>query len=1319
MMKEGLEIIDDKIYGRVKPSIYAFKTNTVPNFLKVGDTYRPVRIRLDEWRNHYKRLTPVFEQEAMVDSDTFFRDYAVHDFLIENDHRRAEADDFGEGVYRSNEFFYHAESEDVQDAIEDIHADFNKEVHKYTFYNAEDRLPLKEGVYERNQDWEPRENQEAVIDNFMRAYNKGRKNLLMYAVMRFGKSFTALCCAKKMGARLVVVVSGKADVKAEWQKNVQRPRILEGYFFLNANDLTANPDIISQSLDENKNLVVFLTLQDLQGKTIKERHKDLFHLNEQGMIDLLIVDESHFAARSDETGKVLKAVGGDYRSEDKGYDNTLDDLKEKLKLFTPRVTLHLSGTPYRILLDGEFQKEDIIANIQYRDIIEAKEAWDAENLDTQDEWKNPYYGFPEMIRFAFNLNESSERLLKSMTKDGEDYKLNELFKPVSTVKDRIGTEHKKFLHEQEVYDLLAAIDGKHNEDDKYVVDGIFSFLAYPKIKENNMCRHIVMVLPFRVSCDAMEEMLKTREFDNLKDYEILNISGFECPGKYETSTEQVVADIEKFEKEGKKTITLTVGKMLTGSTVEQWDTMVFLRDTSSAQVYDQAIFRLQNKYLKTIRSADGKEVIVQNMKPQTLLVDFDLTRMFVMQHKKTLIGNTNRELRGNENLVDQLAFELHVSPIILMNKDKIKEVEAVDIIDYIREYSSNHSLHDEAEGLTVDENLFLDEAIVDILSKQPEFGGQKGIFKQKPVMGEGDDIDLPDDEGPSATGKPTTTSDEVTNVQEGDVKSVLVRKLKTYQFKILLFAYLTETEVHSLGDIVNCIKADRANRVIAYHLEVSSMELELFRKAINPMALINLDNKIQNSNELGRERNTDIKTALKQLNRLSASEVTTEPDIAAAMVNLFPSDVTAQSRFLCFAGKTGEFEYALIERYGPDIKSNIFTIPTSGVTYECTRKMFKLMGIPTENILYPYTSFDLINPDKQQIITQRIMELNFTAAIGNPPYQEHDGGAGESSRPLYNEFVTALNGCQLPYYVMIMPSRWMTGGKNLDEFRSQMLNDRRIRELHDFWHPEDVFPYTNNRGGVCYFLRDREYDNVLNLTKVVTHYSKKNIYQCRRPFKLENMDIFFRNSKAVPILEKVVARGDGFLEDYISAAKAFGLRTFFVNDPRFMNTSDECTNPVKCYGNRGRVGYVERNVITSHKQWIDKWKVFVPESNNIGTELRDDNQNSFVGAPETVCTESFLVVGADLHLNEESAQHLSDYLRTRFARFMLSLAKIGQHGTSSTYCFVPLQDFTRSWTDADLFKKYQLSPDEVKYIESMIKPMMDEKAEQMELNFVK
>ena len=120
---------------------------------------------------------------------------------------------------------------------------------------------------------------------------------------------------------------------------------------------------------------------------------------------------------------------------------------------------------------------------------------------------------------------------------------------------------------------------------------------------------------------------------------------------------------------------------------------------------------------------------------------------------------------------------------------------------------------------------------------------------------------------------------------------------------------------------------------------------------------------------------------------------------------------------------------------------------------------------------------------------------------------------------------------------------------------------------------------------------------------------------------------------------------------------------------------------------------------------IDKWKVFIPESNNIGTELNDDNQNSFVGAPQEICTETFLCVGAELNLTQQSARNLSNYLRTKFARFLLSLAKISQHGTSKTYRFVPLQDFNEEWTDEKLYKKYSLTQQERNYIESSIKSM--------------
>ena len=301
--------IDSLIQGRVDPYIYAFETNTVPNFLKVGDTYRPVSVRLDEWRKVYKDLKKQYEHIAKVDDRTYFRDYSVHDFLMRNGFRRIEKGDISEKIYLSNEFFLNAKKENVEQAISDIQDSFEKKDNRYAFYDAEENLPLGDFDFKRDADWKPRENQKQVIESFSSAVKKGRTNLLLFAVMRFGKSFTSLCCAKAMGAKLVVVVCGKTAVRSEWKENVQRPKMLEGFSFADSESMKRNPTIVSDTLSQGQSVVVFLTMQDLLGADIKSRHADLFTLNEQGKLDLLIIDETHFGARAEEFGKVLGSSG--------------------------------------------------------------------------------------------------------------------------------------------------------------------------------------------------------------------------------------------------------------------------------------------------------------------------------------------------------------------------------------------------------------------------------------------------------------------------------------------------------------------------------------------------------------------------------------------------------------------------------------------------------------------------------------------------------------------------------------------------------------------------------------------------------------------------------------------------------------------------------------------------------------------------------------------------------------------------------------------------------------------------------------------------
>ena len=1063
--------LDSIIHGRVDPYIYAFETNTYPNYLKVGDTYRPVGVRLDEWRKVYADLQKKYEHIAKVDEKTYFRDYAVHDFLIRNGFRRIEKSDVNQNVYFSNEFFKNAKKENVEEAVKDIQKSFDNRENRYSFYDVEENLPLGNFEFERNADWKPRKNQQEVIDNFSKAVKKGRSNLLMFAVMRFGKSFTSLCCAKAMNAKLVVVVCGKTAVRSEWKENVQRPKILDGFCFVDSNAMTRNEKIISEKLSEGNTVVVFLTMQDLLGEDIKNRHKDLFALNGQNKIDLLIIDETHFGARAEEFGKVL---GLSKAEKSKGYDDSFADLENQIKVFSPRVKLHLSGTPYRILLDNEFESDDIVGMVQYSDIINEKEKWDRENIE-KDEWENPYYGFPQMIRFAFNLNESAKAKLEGLKNNGYSYDLDELFSPESTAKD--SENHNKLKYKNEVLDLLKAIDGSKTDEN------IFSFLNYEKIKKNYMCRHIVMVLPFCASCDAMELLLKSEKFNNLGEYEIINIAGFDCDRNLNKAdyAARVKEKIEKFESEGKKTISLAVGKMLTGSTVKEWDTMIFLRNTSSPQNYDQAIFRLQSQYVKTIKSdeepcgrADGK-IIKQDMKPQTILVDFDPVRMYTLQHKKALISNINNLERGNEVLEGKLRRELEIAPIIYMNHSKLQKVEAKDIVDSIRNYNANKSMMDETFDIEIDSRIFEDDSICSIIEKQPEITAKGIKFEQSAYTADenGDDLETPGISEVSPDDFPENENAQSKENQQKNEKDnkTLICKLQGYYFKLLLFAFLSEQEEKTVSDIITHIERDTDSQRIAKNLLIDVKELKLVREKINPQILSYLEDKIHNINDLGKEITAEkIGVALRKMSRLSVSEIVTPDKVCDELVKNLPSELSDESKFLDIASKTGEFASALVKKYGDDVKKNVYSIPTSPVTYECTRKIYKLLGLPVEHVYSTFTSYDLIDNSKNETLLKELKDMNFDTIVGNPPYQETM--TETSDNPIYNLFYDkAFELCKK--VSLITPARYLfNAGKTPKEWNEKMLNDEHLKVAFYEQDSSKLFPDTDIKGGLAITYRD-------------------------------------------------------------------------------------------------------------------------------------------------------------------------------------------------------------------------------------------------------
>ncbi len=1309
-----IQILEELIIGRVEPHIYAFTTETIPNYLKVGDTYRPVETRLNEWRKHFPELQKKFQELAKVDEETFFRDFAVHKYLENEIQKSRLLPDSLESIpYYSNEFFKDVIPNDLDNAIIDIKDSHKNNDTKYQFYKFEDsHIPIVH-TYNRTETYKPRPNQKETIERFKEAIKNDRKNLLMYAVMRFGKSFTSMSCAVEMDAKIVLIVSAKADVREEWKKTVESHEKFDGFIFLDSNSLLQSDSILKEKVEANKKVALFLTLQDLQGDEIKTKHKEVF----ENQIDLLLIDETHFGARAQEYGKVLKDLKTkkELNNEIKLNDDSLDELEKNTKSLKPKVRIHLSGTPYRILMNSEFTKDDIIAFYQFTNIAEDQQLWNEQNLIKDDvkEWDNPYYGFPQMVRFAFNPNESSRKRINELKKLGITYAFSELLKPKSILKDKDNQLHKKFVYEQEIIDLLNVIDGTENDNN------LLSFLDYDKLKNGKMCRHIVCVLPYRASCDAFEELIKSNQFKNLSTYEIINISGVENDKIYK-DTQSVKSKISKCESENKKTITLTVNRMLTGSTVPEWDTMLYLKDTASPQEYDQAIFRLQSQFIKVYKEPDG-DIVKYNMKPQTLLVDFNPNRMFHMQEQKSQIYNVNVESNGNTKLEERIKRELHISPIIRISNKKMVEVEPTDILDAVRQYSSERSVLDEATSISIDYSLLDIEEIKAVIDKQGGLKSRQGL-EIEPSEGDGDEIETNDEPD---NGEKSDEGDKDSKSSKEDEKIDYKGKFAMYYARILFFSFLTDSEVKSLQEIIEAINEDENNLRIATHLNLEIDILCLFQEHINPFVLSELDYKISNINSLANDTSISpierASNAMKKFSRLSDSEIVTPEIVTDKMINTLPDDAINESTLLLdIASKQGEFVYAVYKKFGKDVANNFYSIPTSKIAYEFTRKVYKLLELNLDNIEQKYTSYDLI--EETDLIEDETIKFNnndmkFDVIVGNPPYQESDGGAQASAKPIYHHFVNISKLLNPNYTCMIMPTRWYAGGKGLDSFRDQMLNDKNISELHDFLKPDIIFPNTNNRGGICFLLRDKNYNNSENLTKVYTYGNSLIPTLNSRNLKTEDSDILIRHGIAVEILQKVKSneKFESF-ENIISSRKPFGLDGNVVkNQSIFRFTKKGLDSPILCYGRGKQVGYLNKDEITKNTNWIDKFKVYAPYANNIGTELNDDNLNAFVGKPNTISTETYIVIGADLNLNNESANNLANYCFTKFTRFMHSLPKVSQHGTSKTYKFVPLQNFTSKsdidWTksieeiDQQLYKKYNLTEEEIEFIEKMIKPM--------------
>ena len=408
------------------------------------------------------------------------------------------------------------------------------------------------------------------------------------------------------------------------------------------------------------------------------------------------------------------------------------------------------------------------------------------------------------------------------------------------------------------------------------------------------------------------------------------------------------------------------------------------------------------------------------------------------------------------------------------------------------------------------------------------------------------------------------------------------------------------------------------------------------------------------------------------------------------------------SRRSLYCSKTANGKYSVLGSFDND-QGNIFFEKIahdwkSGRCFFCGASQSEYQreeGLETH-------AYQFIHNKKSNIINN----MKFDVIIGNPPYQLGDGGGmGSSAMPIYQKFVEQAKKLSPMFLVMIIPSRWFSGGRGLDEFRSNMLQDDRIRVIHDYIDAGDCFPGVEIKGGVCFFLWNRDNKGTC---EIFTHDIGNTILESERPLLEKGANTFIRFNQAISVLRKVQKCAEESFSNIISANDPFGFDVRVEDSYKRIKPNYKLKpsqNSIKFYYNGWKkegVGYVDKSILKKNINWINKYKVLIPKAWGVGN-MRTDWIDPFLVEPNSCCTETYLVIGPFDKKN--IAENVIKYTQTKFFHIMLSLVKITQNTMKNAYVFVPIQNFSESWTDEKLYKKYKLTKEEIEFIESMIRPM--------------
>lgn len=1196
-----------------------------------------------------------------------------------------------------------------------------------------------------------RDEQNEAVEKTLERFKK-KNDMLWDAKMRFGKTLTALEVIRRSHQkdaypkpfRRVLIATHRPVVSSGWGEDFKKTfrKTDPEYEFIDKSTLGGNSyskheqsenDRALRALDKKgKNFIYFASVQDLRGSQVVggsfPKNVAVFEID----WDLIIIDEAHEGLQTELGDKVTKRL-----------------IKKNTRV------LSLSGTPFNIL--GQFEDEAVYT-WDYIAEQKRKETWDEDHPGEP----NPYADMPQMHILTYDIGEAMQDFTEEDL-EGKAFNFREFFR---TWTGDATVDHRKmpqgarvgdFVHESDVkafLDLLA----KEDKNSRYP----FSTREY-----RALFKHTLWMIPGVKEAKALSKMMKDHPV--FGSFGIANVAGegddFEDSHR-EEALKLVKDTIAKHEYSitlscGKLTTGVTVREwtavmMLTGST------------STAAAGYMQTIFRVQSAgsidgkqktdcYVFDFAPDRALRVLAETARVSCKVSKNDAAE----KHGKQVLG----EFLNFCPVIAINGSKMRSYDV----KTMMASIKHIFVMKAIRNGFDDSSIYSDKLLQLGKVDLEKFEALRAIVgtTKQTErvttvIVGQAGFDEEEYGEGQKPSPKVLTEEEKAARA-------ERKKHREEKKRAISILRAISIRMPLLIYGADVEVDKSiKIADFVKLIDQESweefmpkgvtkelFNQFVEYYdsdvFESAGLEIRRLAKAadklpptqrvmqiarifsyfknpdketvLTPWRVVNM----HMSDTLGGWCfwDKEFEKPLEEGPRLVVhagvtKQVFANDDSKVLEINsksgLYPLYV-AYSLYRMSLGAVPEEDItqkARLKIWNDVVAKSLFVICKTPMAESITRRTLIGYAKATVNAQFCKGLAKLMMKSPSQMAEKIVSakfwkkagdKMEFTSIVGNPPYQQMDKGSGRgiSAIPLYNYFVDAARAVNPEFLSMITPSRWFAGGKGLDEFRTSMLSDRRVSKIFDFCDSSDCFPKINIAGGVNYFLWERKHDGLCEVVSIRGEHSSTMMRD------LNEYEIFVRNNLSVRILHEVLSSDDKKMDGCVYSRNVFGITSDEHGTGKRQSKSDLVLISSQ-KGNNLTSSYISKSMVVKNQQIVDKYKVIigkvVPRNGEVGVDPEVGYRaitTVHVLGPRQVFTETYLLLSVFDTLKE--AENFAMYMTCRFPRFLLHETYSSMNITKGNFRFVPFLDYSKTWTDKLLYKRYACTSEEVEMIEKMIRPL--------------